>query len=118
MVGLFDRFVPKFVKQYVKLSTVISEGFKKYKDEVERGLFPDEAHSFTIKEEELKKLKDLSAETKDGHKINLDCNLGVMEELGNVLESGSDGIGLFRTEFIYLNSDKLPSEDDQYRVYK
>jgi 3-methyl-2-oxobutanoate hydroxymethyltransferase len=57
MVGLFDRFVPKFVKQYVKLAPSILEGFKKYKDEVEKGIFPDEAHSFTMKEDELKKLK-------------------------------------------------------------
>jgi len=57
MVGLFDRFVPKFVKQYVKLSASILEGFKKYKDEVEKGIFPDASHSFTIKEEELEKLR-------------------------------------------------------------
>lgn len=56
MVGLFDKFVPKFVKQYVKLSALISDGVKKYKDEVEKGVFPDAAHSFTIKDEELKKL--------------------------------------------------------------
>ena len=57
MVGLFDRFVPKFVKQYVKLSTLISDGLKKYRDEVEKGIFPDQAHSFAIKEEEIRKLK-------------------------------------------------------------
>jgi len=57
MVGLFDKFVPKFVKQYVKLSAVISDGLRKYKDEVEKGIFPDAAHSFTIKEEEIEKLK-------------------------------------------------------------
>lgn len=57
MVGLFDRFVPKFVKQYVKLSSLVSDGVKKYKDEVEKGIFPDAAHSFTIKEEEIKKLR-------------------------------------------------------------
>lgn len=57
MVGLFDRFVPKFVKQYVKLSGLISDGVRKYKDEVEQGSFPDEAHSFAIKEDEIKKLK-------------------------------------------------------------
>ena len=57
MVGLFDRFVPKFVKQYVKLSHLIGEGLKKYKDEVEGGIFPDAEHSFTIKDEEIKKLK-------------------------------------------------------------
>lgn len=57
MVGLFDRFVPKFVKQYVKLSALISDGVKKYKDEVEKGIFPDAAHSFTIKDEEIRKLR-------------------------------------------------------------
>ncbi len=57
MVGLFDRFLPKFVKQYVKLSAIISDGIKKYKDEVEKGIFPDAAHSFTIKDEEIKKLR-------------------------------------------------------------
>ena len=57
MVGLFDRFTPKFVKQYVKLSPAILDGFRKYREDVEKGVFPDEAHSFTIKEEELRKLK-------------------------------------------------------------
>ena len=57
MVGLFDRFVPKFVKQYAKLSHAILEGFKKYKEEVETGVFPDEAHSFIMKEDEFRKLK-------------------------------------------------------------
>ena len=57
MVGLFDRFVPKFVKQYIKLSSLILDAFKKYKEEVENGIFPDAEHSFSIKEEELKKLK-------------------------------------------------------------
>lgn len=57
MVGLFDRFLPKFVKQYVKLSASILEGVRNFKDEVEKGVFPDKEHSFTIKEEELRKLK-------------------------------------------------------------
>ena len=59
MVGLFDRFIPKFVKQYVKLSHSILEGLKKYKDEVEKGTFPAAEHIFTIKEEELKRIKKL-----------------------------------------------------------
>ena len=59
MVGLFDRFVPKFVKQYVKLSHSILEGLKKYKDEVEKGTFPSHEHVFTIKEEELKRIKKI-----------------------------------------------------------
>lgn len=57
MVGLFDRFVPKFVKQYVKLSASILDGIKRFKEDVEAVRFPDKEHSFGIKEEELKKMK-------------------------------------------------------------
>ncbi len=56
MLGLFDRFVPKFVKQYVKLSVAILDGIKGFKEEVESGKFPGKEHSFVIKEEELKKI--------------------------------------------------------------
>ncbi|MCX5677630.1 MAG: 3-methyl-2-oxobutanoate hydroxymethyltransferase [Candidatus Omnitrophica bacterium] len=57
MIGLFDRFVPKFVKQYIKLLPLISDAFKKYKEEVENGEFPGPEHTFTIKAEELKEIK-------------------------------------------------------------
>jgi 3-methyl-2-oxobutanoate hydroxymethyltransferase len=57
MVGLFDRFVPKFVKQYAKLSTAILDGIRRYREEVESGVFPGKEHGFAIKEEELDKLK-------------------------------------------------------------
>ncbi len=57
MIGLFDRFLPKFVKQYVKLSDSILAALTQFKGDVEGGKFPDKEHSFTIKEDELKKLK-------------------------------------------------------------
>jgi len=57
MIGLFDRFVPKFVKQYVKLSDQILGAFRKYRDEVESGAFPGPEHCFVIREDELSKLK-------------------------------------------------------------
>jgi 3-methyl-2-oxobutanoate hydroxymethyltransferase len=57
MVGMFDRFVPKFVKQYIKLSAGISEAVKKYIEEVGSGKFPDKEHCFVIKEEEMTKLR-------------------------------------------------------------
>ena len=57
MVGLFDRFVPKFVKQYTKLSLSISGAVSQFKEDVERGKFPAKEHCFAIKEEDLKKLK-------------------------------------------------------------
>lgn len=64
MIGIFDRFTPKFVKQYIKLAPLILDAFKKYKEEVEGGIFPDEEHSFTIKEEELTKLKSDNSKPK------------------------------------------------------
>lgn len=55
--GLYDKFTPKFVKQYAKLRGSIIEGMQAYKNEVEQGLFPDEEHSFSMSAEELEKLK-------------------------------------------------------------
>jgi len=57
MVGLFDRFVPRFVKQYVNLGQQIVEALQQYKREVEEGVFPGPEHSFGMAEEELKKLE-------------------------------------------------------------
>lgn len=57
MLGLFERFVPKFAKQYVNLSDQIRKGVRKYKEEIEAGAFPAKEHSFTIKEDELRKIK-------------------------------------------------------------
>lgn len=64
MVGLFDRFTPKFVKQYTKISETISSALSEYKADVEAGSFPAEKHGFTIAGEELEKLKDLEEEIK------------------------------------------------------
>lgn len=58
MLGLFERFTPKFVKKYVNLSPLILEAIVKYKEEVLAGKFPGSEHSFTIKEEEIAKLKN------------------------------------------------------------
>lgn len=57
LLGLFDRFVPKFVKQYADLRKILREAFTKFKEEVERGEFPSQEHSFKIKEEELRKFR-------------------------------------------------------------
>jgi 3-methyl-2-oxobutanoate hydroxymethyltransferase len=59
LLGLSDRFHPKFVKQYAALKPVIMQAVQQYKKEVLQGEFPDEAHSFTIKKEEWEKLNNL-----------------------------------------------------------
>jgi len=56
MLGLFERYTPKFVKKYVNLSLLILKAIEEYKDEVIKEKFPGQEHSFTIKEEELKKI--------------------------------------------------------------
>lgn len=57
MIGLFERFVPKFVKRYKNLWPELLEAFKKYKEEVEKGIFPTEEFSYTMGDEEIAKLK-------------------------------------------------------------
>ena len=57
VVGLFDRFTPKFVKQYAKISDIISKAIDQYKTEVTERSFPDEKHSFSMSPDELEKMK-------------------------------------------------------------
>ncbi|OGX42349.1 MAG: 3-methyl-2-oxobutanoate hydroxymethyltransferase [Omnitrophica WOR_2 bacterium RIFCSPLOWO2_12_FULL_51_24] len=57
MIGLFDRFTPRFVKKYADLWPLLLNAFRRYRDEVEGGKFPTEEHSFTMNASELKKIK-------------------------------------------------------------
>ncbi|ASS64739.1 MULTISPECIES: phosphoenolpyruvate--protein phosphotransferase [unclassified Paenibacillus] len=56
--------------------------------------------------------------TSDGHEVELASNIGGVEDLEKVLANGSDGIGLFRTEFLYMGRSTFPSEEEQFTVYK
>lgn len=69
------------------------------------------------REEELQTLNDLPAETKDGKLIQLMANIEVPEETGSVLAHGADGIGLYRSEFLYLQPGGVSSEEQQYEAY-
>jgi len=66
----------------------------------------------------LLKHKELPGETVDGFKVKLLANIEIMEELPSVIEYGAEGIGLYRTEFLYLNRKDLPSEEEQFEIYK
>jgi 3-methyl-2-oxobutanoate hydroxymethyltransferase len=57
LIGLFERFTPKFVKQYVKISDIILSAVSQYKSDVENMRFPEEKHSFSMNPKELEKLK-------------------------------------------------------------
>lgn len=56
--------------------------------------------------------------TADGHQVELAANIGTPEDLDSCLHNGAEGVGLFRTEFLYMNRNKLPSEDEQFLAYK
>ncbi len=66
----------------------------------------------------LDKLRDLPAVTRDGHEVTLLGNVEFPDEAENVLDKGGSGVGLYRTEFLFLGSDTEPSEDDQYKAYR
>lgn len=68
--------------------------------------------------QKLKNEKTFKAETKDGREIKLLANIEIAEEVPAALEQGADGIGLFRTEFLYMSSDNLPDEDQLFKTFK
>ncbi len=66
---------------------------------------------------QLSKLKDTAATTEDGVDIELLANIESAEDIKTLHKIAADGVGLFRSEFLYLNRDSLPSEDEQYAIY-
>lgn len=66
----------------------------------------------------LAQLKNMPAETMDGHRLALMVNTGLMSEIIRNVESGVDGVGLFRTEIPFLLSDRFPSEEEQQQIYR
>ncbi len=70
------------------------------------------------KKELLQKLKGKENVTLDGKKINIFANIGSVDNIGAVLLNDAGGIGLFRSEFLYLENSDYPSEEEQFRIYK
>lgn len=64
------------------------------------------------------KLKEMPTQTKDGRRIELAANIGSLEDVQKAVEHGAEGIGLFRTEFLYMERTRLPNEEEQFQVYK
>ncbi|MDO4594860.1 MAG: phosphoenolpyruvate--protein phosphotransferase [Tissierellia bacterium] len=66
----------------------------------------------------LLEMKDKKAITKDGKHCEVAANIGNLNDLDIAIEAGCDGVGLFRTEFLYMENSHFPTEDEQYEVYK
>jgi phosphotransferase system enzyme I (PtsI) len=71
-----------------------------------------------LERSKLKRLKTARASTLDNVDISLQANIELPQDVEQVKEAGADGVGLFRTEFLFMNRDTLPSEDEQYEAYR
>ncbi|HKO86959.1 MAG TPA: phosphoenolpyruvate--protein phosphotransferase [Burkholderiales bacterium] len=73
---------------------------------------------YEIERQKLKRLKSTPATTIEGTPIELQANIELPQDVDEVLEAGATGIGLYRSEFLFLNRDTLPSEDEQFEAYR
>ena len=76
------------------------------------------AKAFAEEKEALKVLVNAKSISTDGHEVELAGNIGGIKDVEGVLKNGGEGVGLFRTEFLYMDSDHFPTEDEQFEAYK
>lgn len=74
--------------------------------------------SYLHEKQDLIKLKDLPAITLDGHQVEIGANIGTIREVMSAEKNGAEGIGLYRTEFLFMDRDDFPSEEEQFQAYK
>lgn len=87
-------------------------------DEVAVKEYEAKAEAFKAEKEALKVLVDAKTITTDGHQVELAGNIGGIKDVEGVLKNGGEGVGLFRTEFLYMDSDHFPTEEEQFEAYK
>ncbi|MFI3175592.1 MAG: phosphoenolpyruvate--protein phosphotransferase [Bacillota bacterium] len=80
--------------------------------------YNDKIEAYKLEKEELLKMHDLDATTKDGHTVELCANVGSVQDVENAVKNGAKGIGLFRSEFLYMDNTKFPTEEEQFEAYK
>ncbi len=71
-----------------------------------------------LERQKLKRLRSKPAETLDGHRVELHANIELPDDLAQTRENGATGVGLFRSEFLFLNREGLPTEDEQFEAYR
>lgn len=81
-------------------------------------VYEKKAEAVAAEKEALKVLKDAKSITTDGHQVELAGNIGTPKDVEGVLNNGGEGVGLYRTEFLYMNSQEFPTEEEQFVAYK
>lgn len=87
-------------------------------DEETLAKYTEKRREYQEKQELLQQLKGKENVSLDGQKVKLYANIGNASDIGAVVQNDAAGIGLFRSEFLYLNSDDFPTEEEQFKVYK
>ena len=87
-------------------------------DEPTIAAFEDKQKSLAAEAELLEEYKNVEAKTSDGRRIEVAANIGSAGEAEGALEWGAEGVGLFRTEFLFMQRPELPTEDEQYEAYR
>ncbi|WP_210146276.1 phosphoenolpyruvate--protein phosphotransferase [Staphylococcus sp. GDY8P29P] len=80
--------------------------------------YQNKRERFFEDKKELQKLRDEETTTIDGVHAELAANIGTPNDLKGVIENGAEGVGLYRTEFLYMGRDEMPTEDEQFEAYK
>ncbi|MFQ3726475.1 phosphoenolpyruvate--protein phosphotransferase [Staphylococcus equorum] len=80
--------------------------------------YENKRERFFEDKKELQKLRNEETKTIDGKHAELAANIGTPNDLTGVIENGAEGIGLYRTEFLYMGRDEMPTEDEQFEAYK
>ncbi|MCX7039961.1 MAG: phosphoenolpyruvate--protein phosphotransferase [Spirochaetes bacterium] len=80
-------------------------------------LYEERKREWERQDEQLSSLRDLPAETTDGKLLAIEANIETADEVCSVLAHGADGIGLYRSEFLFIQPGRFPSEEEQYRAY-
>ncbi|GGN58063.1 phosphoenolpyruvate--protein phosphotransferase [Oceanobacillus indicireducens] len=84
----------------------------------ELATYREKQEAYAKQREEWAKLKDEPTITKDGAQVELAANIGTPDDVAGALHNGAEGVGLYRTEFLYMGKSELPSEEEQFEAYK
>ncbi|TDX59133.1 phosphoenolpyruvate--protein phosphotransferase [Orenia marismortui] len=80
--------------------------------------YETKAQEYQERKKRLAQLKELPGKTEDGHQVELVANIGTPKDVKGALDNGAEGIGLYRSEFLYMDRDSLPTEEEQFESYK
>ncbi|MDF2881951.1 MAG: phosphoenolpyruvate-protein phosphotransferase [Clostridiaceae bacterium] len=117
IVGMKD--ITKEVKEGDKIIVDGVEGVAIINpDEATLKEYMNKKEAYEKEKEELKKLIEVKTVTKAGKHVEVAGNIGKPSDVLKVIENGGDGVGLFRTEFLYMDRDNMPTEEEQYESYK